>query len=159
MCGRSQRPAPPDHTIVNWTNRRTVHWTPLGKDMSVHAPPLAVVVEPSACLAETIADCFSLRGFRCVVSPTHAGAAMRILQEARVDFLVAAVPAPGEDASGAYLSDARRANPGMAIVIILSDPNERADDAPSNAIRLCKPFDRATLEDALGRAEVFAIRG
>lgn len=124
--------------------------------MTATALPLAVVIEPSACLAETIADCLALRGFRCIVATTHAGAAAHILEDARVDFLVAAVPAAGEDRSGAYLAAARDANPGMAIVIMLSDPGEPAEDAPPSAIRLCKPFDRATLEDAMDRAAVCA---
>jgi len=124
--------------------------------MPATALPLAVVIEPSADLAQTIADCLQLRGFRCVAAGTHVGAAAHILKEARVDFLVAAVPAPGEDRSGAYLAGARAANPGMAIVIMLSDPAEPAEDAPASAVRLCKPFDRTTLEEAVDRAAVFA---
>ncbi|HEY4091629.1 MAG TPA: hypothetical protein VGN46_08955 [Luteibacter sp.] len=127
--------------------------------MPTNELPLAVVIEPSGCLADTVADCLALRGFRCVASATHMGAAAQILEAARVDFLVAAVPAPGEDRSGAYLSDARARNPGMAIVIMLSDPAETAEDAPATAIRLCKPFDRTTLEEALDRAAVFANGG
>lgn len=125
--------------------------------MPANALPLAVVIEQSACLAETIADCLALRGFRCVVAATHVGAAAQILEEARVDFLVAAVPAPGEDRSGAYLARARRANPGMPIVIMLSDPGEPAEDAPASAVRLCKPFDRTTMDEAVDRAAVFAV--
>ncbi|MGN6482713.1 hypothetical protein [Luteibacter sp.] len=127
--------------------------------MGVSKLPLAVVIEPSACLAGTIVDVLSLRGFRCLSATTHIGAAARILDEARVDFLVAAVPAPGEDRSGAYLADARAANQGMAVVILLSDPGEPADEAPASAIRLCKPFDRSMLEEALDRAAVFGAHG
>jgi hypothetical protein len=62
------------------------------------------------------------------------------------------VPAPGESHSGAYLDEARKKNPGLAVVIMLSDPHENIDDAPPGAVQLIKPFDRAQLDAAIIKA-------
>ncbi|QWT21329.1 hypothetical protein KPL74_04845 [Bacillus sp. NP157] len=122
---------------------------------SLH-PPLAVVIEPSSALADSVADCLRARDFEVLVASTHAGAAKLVIERLRVDFLVAAIPAPGEDHTGAFLAVARAQNPGMALLVMLSDPNEAIPDAPPVAIRLVKPFSRAQLADAIDRAAVFA---
>jgi DNA-binding response OmpR family regulator len=114
-----------------------------------NAKPLAVVIEPRSGLAGTLAEALHAKGFEVMVASTHAGAANLVVAQARVDFLIAAVPAPGEDRSGAYLEVARAQNPDLAVVIMLSDPNEKIDGAPAAAVRLVKPFDRTQLEAAI----------
>jgi DNA-binding response OmpR family regulator len=114
--------------------------------------PLAVVIEPHSPLAGTLAEALHAKGFEVVVASTHAGAATLVASQARVDFLIAAVPAPGEDHSGAYLEEARQKNPELAVIVMLSDPNESTDGAPAAAVRLIKPFDRAQLDAAIIQA-------
>lgn len=122
-----------------------------------HEPSsLAVVIEPRAIVADAVADCLRVRGYDVLVAATHTGAAASVIARERVDFLVAAVPAPGEDRSGAYLAQARLKNPGMAIVIMLSDPDEPTEDAPMTAVRLIKPFDRDQLTRAVEQARAVA---
>jgi CheY-like chemotaxis protein len=118
--------------------------------------PLAVVIEPSVSLADTLLESLEQRGYEVLAAGTHSGAAQHVIERDRVDVLIAAVPAPGEDRSGAYLADALLKNPGMAVVVMLSDPTEVAEDAPESAVRLLKPFDRSQLDEALDRAAVFA---
>lgn len=115
-------------------------------------PPIAVVVEPRPMLADTVADALRKRGYDVLVASTHSGGAKAVLADAQVDFLVAAIPAPGEDRSGAYLADARARNPAMKTVVMLSDPDEDATDAPLGAIKLVKPFTLEALESALDQA-------
>ncbi|HVI56258.1 MAG TPA: hypothetical protein VM621_14540 [Luteibacter sp.] len=117
-----------------------------------HAKPLAVIIEPRSPLAGTLAEALHGRGFEVVVASTHAGAARLVASQDKVDFLIAAVPAPGEDRAGAYLEDAREKNPNLAMVIMLSDPNEPTDGAPTTAIRLIKPFDLQQLAHAIDEA-------
>lgn len=121
--------------------------------------PLAVVIEPSPSLADTIQDCLGRRGFEVLIAATHLGAAQLVLERARVDFLVAAVPAPGEDLTGAYLADALSLNPGMGVIVMLSDPAETAAEAPPSAVHLIKPFSRDELDGAVDRAWMFAAHG
>lgn len=122
--------------------------------MSSHAVrPIAVIVEPRATLADTIAEALGRRGYDVVVAMTHAGGATAALKCHQVDFLVAAIPAPGEDRSGAYLAQARAQNPGMKTVIMLSDPDEDIRDAPRDAVQLVKPFTLGELNLALDQAE------
>jgi DNA-binding response OmpR family regulator len=119
--------------------------------------PLAVVIEPRADLAQTVAEVLRARGFEAIAASTHAGAAAAVAAMAKVDFLAAAVPAPGESHAGAYLEEARGKNPGLAVVIMLSDPNESVDDAPANAARVVKPFSleelRAAIEQAMSKVQ------
>jgi DNA-binding response OmpR family regulator len=114
--------------------------------------PLAVVIEPRSPLAGTLAEALHGRGFEVVVASTHSGAARLVLSQDKVDFLIAAVPAPGEDHAGAYLEEARMKNPTLAVVIMLSDPNEVTDGAPAAAVRLVKPFDMNQLSHAIDEA-------
>lgn len=114
--------------------------------------PLAIVVEPHAVLADTVADALRRRGYEVLVATTHTGGAHSALAHSAVDFLIAAVPAPGEDRSGAYLADARRINPALRTVVMLSDPDEEATEAPLGAIRLLKPFTAGELESAIEQA-------
>jgi len=118
----------------------------------------AVIIEPSPSLADTVKDSLLRRDFDVVVATTHAGAARQVLERARVDFLVAAVPAPGEDHAGAYLEEARARNPDMAVVVMLSDPAEAMDDAPPAATTIVKPFSVAQLETTLQHAWAVALR-
>jgi hypothetical protein len=124
--------------------------------MNLTSSSLAVVIEPRATVADTVADCLRMRGYDVLVATTHIGAAASVIEREQVDFLAAAVPAPGEDRSGAYLADARVKNPGMAIVIMLSDPEEPTEDAPLIAIRLTKPFSRDELDRAIDQAHLVA---
>lgn len=114
--------------------------------------PLAVVIEPRASLASTISDALEVRGYEVMVATTHVGAAKQVIQREKVDFLAAAVPAPGEDHTGAYLSAARDRNPALAVVVMLSDPHEATTGAPGNAVYLVKPFDRQALDRAIEAA-------
>ncbi|UPG88245.1 hypothetical protein L2Y96_12525 [Luteibacter aegosomaticola] len=113
---------------------------------------LAVVIEPSSALAQTVAEVLGQRGFETLTASTHAGGARQVEQVARVDFLAAAVPAPGEGHAGAYLEEARRKNASMKVVVMLSDPDEPVDDAPRGAVRIIKPFSRDELMAAVDRA-------
>ncbi len=114
--------------------------------------PLAVVIEPRHSLAETVAEALRDRGYEVVVAANHVGAAAQVIDRDHVHFLVAAVPAPGEDRTGAYLAVAREKNPGLAVVAMLSDPNEPVDDAPATAVKIVKPFSRSELEAAIDLA-------
>ncbi|MGA7437037.1 MAG: hypothetical protein WBW32_02780 [Luteibacter sp.] len=114
--------------------------------------PLAIIIEPRVTLADTIADALRKRCFEVFVASTHAGGAKAALDQAVVDFLIAAVPAPGEDRTGAYLADGRALNPGLKTVVMLSDPDEDAREAPLGATRLAKPFTTDELEDAIAQA-------
>jgi DNA-binding response OmpR family regulator len=113
---------------------------------------LAVVIEPSASLAQTVAEALQRRGYTTVATSTHAGAASQVEKLEAVDFLAAAVPAPGEDHAGAYLEEARKKNGSMSVVIMLSDPHEQADDAPKDAVRIVKPFSLSELNLAIDKA-------
>ncbi|WP_285402427.1 hypothetical protein [Luteibacter sp. ME-Dv--P-043b] len=115
-------------------------------------PPIAVVIEPRATLADTVADALRKRGYEVYVASTHSGGAKAVIADAQVDFLIAAVPAPGEDRSGAYLADARARNTALKTVVMLSDPLEDATDAPLGAIKLVKPFTVNILEEAIEQA-------
>lgn len=113
---------------------------------------LAVVIEPRDALAQTVAEVLRQRGFEVLTASTHAGGARQVEHVARVDFLAAAVPAPGEDHAGAYLEAAREKNHAMAVVVMLSDPCEPADDAPTGAVPIIKPFSRNELIGAIDHA-------
>lgn len=115
-------------------------------------PPLAVVIEPSDALAQTVAEVLRQHGFETLTASTHAGGARQVEKIPRVDFLAAAVPAPGEDHGGAYLEAARTKNDAMGVLVMLSDPNEPLDDAPRDAIRIIKPFSRDELRAGVERA-------
>lgn len=117
-------------------------------------PPIAIVVEPRATLADTVADALRSRGFEVLVAATHVGGAQSALDHAQVDVLIAAVPAPGEDRTGAYLAHARALNPSLRTIVMLSDPAEDAPEAPQDAQRLIKPFTVIELEEALDQALV-----
>ena len=106
-----------------------------------------------------VADCQRARGYDVLVGPTHGGAAASVIARERVDFPVAAVHAPGEDRSGAHLAEARLKKPGMAILIILSDPHEPTEDAPLTAIHLIRPLVRAEMERTLAQATTIASPG
>jgi DNA-binding NtrC family response regulator len=121
--------------------------------------PTAVVIEPRSSLADTAAEVLRHRGYETLTASTHASAAGLVEHLAHVDFLAASVPAPGEDRTGAYLEKAREKNPSMAIVIMLSDPDERAEDAPLDAVRLTKPFGLEALESAIDRARATVGHG
>jgi DNA-binding response OmpR family regulator len=115
-------------------------------------PPIAIVIEPHAVLADTVAEALRGRGYDVFVAATHAGGAQSALDHAVVDFLIAAVPAPGEDRTGAYLARARDLNPNLSTVVMLSDPDEDAREASLGAIRLVKPFTLPALDEAIGQA-------
>ncbi|QWT21362.1 hypothetical protein KPL74_05010 [Bacillus sp. NP157] len=113
---------------------------------------VAIIVEPRPDLAATVAECLRMRHYVVVVATTHAGGAELALAQARVDFLVAAVPAPGESRVGAYLAVAREENPGMGVVVMLADPYESLEGTPEGVVKIIKPFSVAELEAALDRA-------
>jgi DNA-binding response OmpR family regulator len=112
----------------------------------------AIVIEPHHPLAETVADCLRKHGFSVGIAGTHAGGAAIALSHRRVDFLAAAVPAPGESHDDAYLAEARNANPDIGVVIMLSDPAEDIRDAPPRAVKIQKPFSLSQLAAAVERA-------
>lgn len=100
-------------------------------------------------LADTLADALRSRGFEVLVAATHVGGAQSALDYAQVDVLIAAVPAPGDDRTGAYLAHARALNPSLRTIVMLSDPAEDVPEAPPDARRLIKPFTVIQLEEAL----------
>ncbi|MGY3231149.1 DNA-binding response OmpR family regulator [Luteibacter sp. HA06] len=110
--------------------------------------PLAVVIEPVVPLATMVASALAQRGYEVVTSATHAGAASLVAARDRVDFLVAAVPAPEEDQQDTYLRGARQNNTALAMVVTLPATGER-DNVPPRAVTLCKPFDLAQLSRAV----------
>lgn len=116
----------------------------------------AVVVEPHLPLAETVADCLRQRGYAVGIASTHVGGAMLAADRGHVEFLAAAVPAPGENSCGAYLEAARAENPDLGVVVMLSDPNEAAKGAPSQAVQIVKPFSLVEMTDVIERASARA---
>lgn len=112
----------------------------------------AIVIEPDFILAGIVADVVSRFGYRVSTAGTHAGGAQLALTNGHVQLMVAAVPAPGESRVGAYLAEARKTNPGMHAVIMLSDPIEPMVDAPPNAVKIIKPFNVAALEHCVRQA-------
>jgi len=112
----------------------------------------AVVIEPHSPLAETVADSLRQSGYEVGIAGTHAGGAALAKRHGMVHFLAAAVPAPGESHSGAYLEEARAGNPDLAVVVMLSDPREDVSDAPRHAVKIVKPFSVLELGAAIVRA-------
>lgn len=119
---------------------------------------IAVVIEPRADLASTVCDFLTTYGYRAISAPTHAEAAKRAIEHHEVALLAASVPAPDESRAGIYLEEAARKNPGMTVVLMLSDPHQVANDAPAQSIRIVKPFDRETLIAAIKSSEALAQR-
>ncbi|MEO7067752.1 MAG: hypothetical protein ABI114_12635 [Rhodanobacter sp.] len=119
---------------------------------------IAVVIEPRKDLADTVCDFLTTYGYRAISAPTHAEAAKRAIEHHQVTLLAASVPAPDESRTGIYLEEAARKNPGMAVVLMLSDPLEVEDDAPQQSIRIVKPFDREELIIAITSSEALAQR-
>lgn len=120
--------------------------------MSQAALPFAIVIEPKSMLADMVADALRRRGYEVVTATTHVGGAEKALAHGKVDLAIAAVPAPGEDRTGAYLLEARKANSRMRLVVMLSDPLESTDGAPPDCVKLVKPFSVAELEAAVDEA-------
>ena len=106
-------------------------------------------------LAETVADVLRQHGYEVAVAATHEGGAAAAVGR-RVMMAVAAVPAPGEGREGAYLSIAREHNPGLCMVVMLSDPIASAAGAPVQAVKLVKPFSVFELERSIALAHVRA---
>lgn len=119
---------------------------------------IAVVIEPRKDLADAVCDFLTNYGYRAISAPTHAEAAKRAVEHHQVALLAASVPAPDESRAGIYLEEAARKNPGMAVVLMLSDPLEVAEDAPQQSIRIVKPFDQEELIVAITSSEALARR-
>lgn len=117
---------------------------------------IAVVIEVRKDLADTVCDFLTSYGYRAISAPTHAKAAERAIEHHEVALLAASVPAPDESRAGIYLEEAARKNPGMAVVLMLSDPLEVAEDVPRQSIRIVKPFDREELIAAITSSEAMA---
>jgi DNA-binding response OmpR family regulator len=114
----------------------------------------AIVIEPKPMLADMISDYLSRAGYAVAVSATHAGGAAQAKAHGKVDFAVAAVPAPGESHTGAYLEEARKINPLMRMVVMLSDPLASVAGAPLDAVQLIKPFSAEELDRAVALARM-----
>lgn len=127
--------------------------TSLGTVMREDRPRCAIVVEPDPLLADTVADVLRRRGYTVDTAATHVGGAEKAREHERVDTAVAAVPAPGEDLDGAYLDEARKVNPNLCMVVMLSDPDASVAGAPAAAVQLLKPFSVSDLEWAVSVAE------
>lgn len=119
---------------------------------------IAVVIEPRADLANTVCDFLTNYGYQAISAPTHAEAAKRAVEHHEVTLLAASVPAPDESRAGIYLEEAARKNPGMAVVLMLSNPGEVAHDAPQQSVRIVKPFDREGLIAAITSSEELVRR-
>ena len=120
--------------------------------MSQSAVPFAIVIEPKPMLADMVADTLRRRGYEVATATTHVGGAEKASARGKVDLALAAVPAPGEDRTGAYLLEARKLNSHLVMVIMLSDPLESTAGAPPDCVKLVKPFSIAELEAAVDRA-------
>ena len=112
----------------------------------------AVVIESHHSLAEGIAECLRQRGYIVGVAGTHASGAAWAASRARVDFLVASVPATGESPEGAFLGEARTGNPLIGMVVVRSDNDDDMATVPRHAVTLRKPFSFLELENAIDRA-------
>ena len=117
---------------------------------------VAVVIEFRQDLADTVCDFLTSYGYEAITAPTHAEAATRALGYHDIALLAASVPAPDESRAGIYLDDASRKNPRMAVVLMLSDRLEVADNAPAQSVRIVKPFDRDELIRAIKTSEALA---
>jgi hypothetical protein len=109
---------------------------------------LAVVIELQKDLADTVCDLLTLMGYRAFSERTHAAAAAFVLGK-NVALLAACVPAIDEDRAGIYLKEAVRKSPQMSVVLMLIDKLQTCDDAPRQAVKLVKPFDRDMLTAAI----------
>lgn len=114
----------------------------------------AVVIEPHHPLAERVAESLRKRGYLVGIAGTHAGGAAWAASRDQIDFVVASVPALGEEPEAAYLADARGDGPDIGMVIMLSDHNEDVSEAPRHAVKIGKPFSLLELEAAIDRALV-----
>jgi CheY-like chemotaxis protein len=111
--------------------------------------PQAIVIESNIALADMVGSVLKRLGYAVAEVATHADGAKKAMLQGRVDLAVASVPIPGEDPRGAFLQDARRTNPSMRLLVMLSCPLEPADGAPAHAATLVKPFTAAELQLAL----------
>lgn len=117
---------------------------------------IAVVVEARKDLAEMVCDLLTSYGYLAISAPTHTEAANRAIEHQKVTLLAASVPAPDESRAGIYLEDAARQSPRMAVVLMLNDPLEEANDAPRQSVRIVKPFSREELMAAITSSEALA---
>ncbi|HVI56302.1 MAG TPA: hypothetical protein VM621_14760 [Luteibacter sp.] len=111
----------------------------------------AVVIESHHVLAEGVADCLRHRGYIVGIAGTHAGAAAWAASRDQVHFLVASVPAAGENPEGVYLAEARACNPALAVLVMTSDSDADTGDVPRGAVPIRKPFSLLELADAIDR--------
>jgi DNA-binding response OmpR family regulator len=142
--------------IYGGFNRRSLHEYRNAMDTFQRAG-IAVVIEFRKDLADTVCDLLTSYGYLSIAAPTHAEAAQRAVDHHKVTLLAASVPAPDENRAGIYLAEASRKNPGMAVVLMLSDPLEAAEDAPQQSIRIVKPFSREELIVAITASEALAL--
>jgi len=117
-----------------------------------HRRPLAVVIGPVTGLLSIIADSLTRRGYEVAAASTHTQAPLMVATRDLVNFLIALVPTPDEEKHGAYLQLARERNLALAIVVMLSEPDQATDDIPPTAVTLVKPFDGAELSRAIDDA-------
>jgi DNA-binding response OmpR family regulator len=122
--------------------------------MSESRREFAIVIEPKPMLADMIGDYLRRAGYEVGIAATHVGGAGMAKAHGKVDLAAAAVPAPGEDRSGAYLEEARAANPAMRMVVMLSDPLASIAGAPVDAVQLVKPFSVEELDRAVALARL-----
>lgn len=113
--------------------------------------PLAVVVDPSPDGMAVVADVLSWMGFEVLGSCTHAGAA-QLAQGRDPLLLVACMPAAYEDRNFAFLAEHRQADPDLATVVLVSDPDNDPQHAPPGAHVLLKPFSVSELIREVERA-------
>ncbi|SEV93402.1 hypothetical protein SAMN04515660_1097 [Luteibacter sp. 329MFSha] len=113
--------------------------------------PLAVIIEPRTDLADVLLETLIEIGFDVVAAATHIGAAS--LSEGRCpQLLLACVPAHADDFVGSYLSDCRDLLGSLPTVLMISDAQADMTGAPSDAIRILKPFTRGELLLAVDEA-------
>lgn len=79
---------------------------------------------------------------------THIGGAATAAAHAQFDLGTA----PGEQRDDSYLLEARKTNPQMRMMVMLSDPLETASRVPLDAKKVAKPFTIGELRAAIKRA-------
>lgn len=117
-----------------------------------HRRPSALVFDRAHYVAETIAIVLDAAGYETHPTVTYRDAKQRFHELPDLSLMVIHADTPGERRGGALLQAALRDRPGTAIVVVSSRLPQDLAPFPRTAVFLEKPFDRASLLDAVERA-------
>lgn len=128
---------------------------PLGDAMNASpAQKIAIIIESSYAVAAVVESVLLESDYHVVISVSHRNAVIKAQGFPSIHLLAACVPAADDEQLGSYLAHARATQQRkMAVVLMLSDNVDAADDAPEFAQRLFKPFGRDEFTEALCLAE------